>query len=171
MLGKIKIISPIYGQKLSVARKVVNTENMSAGDRGKLESALLLSTEVAGDGDGFWLLGKTCVVIAGAVVETRGETGTSIVGEVEGSTVDLIQLADVTLLVVKDSDIGALAPNPVPKKLGICLVGQEYQVMTYFILIKVKDSIHILEKYVSNQPPIWSKGVFSDDVARAQITS
>lgn len=159
VLGKIKI------------RKVVNTENMSAGDRGKVKSALLLSTEFAGDVDGVWLVDKTCVVIAGAVVKTRGETGTSIVGEVEGSTVDLILLADVTSLVVKDGDIGALTPNPVPNELGICLTGQECQVLTYFILIKVKDSIHILEKYVSNKPPILSKGVFSDDVARAQITS
>lgn len=159
------------GKNLSVARKVVRTENMSAGDRGKLKSALLLCTEVAGDGDGVWLVDKTCVVIAGAVVETRGETGMSIVGEIEGSTVDLMLLVDVTLLVVKDGDIGALTPKPVSKELRICLVGQECQVMTYFILIKVKDSIHILEKYVSNQPPIWSKGVFSDDVARAQIIS
>lgn len=156
------------GKNLSVARKVAKTENMSAGDRGKLKSALLLCTEVAGDGDGVGLVDKTCVVIAGAVVETREETGMS---EIEGSTVDLMLLVDVTLLVVKDGDIGALTPNPVSKELGICLVGQECQVMTYFILIKVKDSIHILEKYVSNQPPIWSKGVFSDDVARAQIIS
>lgn len=159
VLGKIEI------------RKVVNTENMSAGDRGKLKSAMLLSTEVAGDGDGDWLVDKTCVVVAGAVVETRRGTGTITVGEVEGSTVDLILLVAVTLLVVKDGDIGALTPNPIPKALGICLIEQEYQVMTYFIMIKVKDSIHILEKYVSKQPPIWSKGVFPDYVARAQITS
>lgn len=157
VLGKIKI------------RKVVNTENMSAGDWGKLKSALLLSTEVAGDGDGVWLVDKTCVVIAGAVVETRGETGTIIVGKDEGSNVDLILLVDVTLLVVKDGDIGSLTPNPIPKELGIYLLGQEYQVTTYLILIKVKDSIHIFEKYVSNQPPVWSKGVLPDDVARAKI--
>lgn len=159
MLGKIKI------------RKVVSTKDMSAGDRGKVKSALLLSREVAGDGCGFWLVDKTCVVFAGAVVETRGETGKIIVGEVEGSTVDLILLVDVNLLVVEEGDIRALTPNPVPKELGICLIGQEYQVMTDLILIKVKDSIHILKKYVSNQPPIWSKGVFSDDVAIAHITS
>lgn len=159
VLGKIKI------------RKVVNIKNMSAGDRGKVKSALLLSREVAGVGCGFSLVDKSCVVFARAVVETRGETGTIIVGEVEGSTVDLILLVDVTLLVVEDGDIGALTPNPVPKELGTCLVVQEYQVMTDLILIKVKDSIHILEKYVSNQPPIWSKGVFSDDVALAHITS
>lgn len=170
MLDATKINSPIYGENLSVARKVVNTENVSASDRTKLKSALLLSTEVAGDGDGFWLVDKTRVVIAGAAVETRRETGMSIVGEVEGSTVDLIPLVNVTLLVVKDDDIETLTPKPVRNKLGVCLEGQEYQVMTYFILIKVKDRIHILEKYVSNQPPIWSKGVFSDDVARAQIT-
>lgn len=155
MLGKIKI------------RKVVIIKDMSAGDRGKVKSALLLSREVAGDGCGFSLVDKSCVVFARAVVETRGETGTIIVGEVEGSTVDLILLVDVTLLVVEDG----LDANPVPKELGICLVGQEYQVMTDLILIKVKDSINILEKYVSNQPPIWSKGVFSDDVALAHITS
>lgn len=158
MLGKIEI------------RKVVNTENMSAGDRGKLKYAMLLSTEVAGDGDGVWLVDKTCVVVAGAVVETRRGTGTIIVGDVEGSTVDLILVVPVTLLIFKDGDI-ALTPNPIPKTLGICLIEQEYQVMTYFIMIKVKDSIHILKKYVSKQPPIWSKGVFPDDVARAQITS
>lgn len=38
------------GKNLSVARKVGITENMSTG---KLESALLLCTEVAGDGDEF----------------------------------------------------------------------------------------------------------------------
>lgn len=86
---------------------------MSAGGRGKLKSALLLSTQVAGDGDGVWLVDKTCVLVAGAVVETRGETGTIIVGKVEGSTVDLILLVDVTLLIVKDGDIGALTPNPI----------------------------------------------------------
>lgn len=53
VLGATKIKSPANGQNLSVTRKVVNIENMSASDRGKLKSALLLSTEVAGDGDGF----------------------------------------------------------------------------------------------------------------------
>lgn len=159
MLGKIKL------------GNVVSTKDMSAGDGGKVKFALLLSREVAGDGCGFWLVDKTCVFFAGAVVETRGETGKIIVGEVEGSMVDLILLVDANLLVVEEGDIVALTPNPVPKELGICLIGQEYQVMTDLILIKVKDSIHILKKYVSNQPPIWSKGVFSDDVALAHITS
>lgn len=114
MLGKIKII------------KVVNTKDLNACDRGKVKSALLLSREVAGDGCGFSLVDKTCVDFAGAVVETRGETGTIIVGEVEGLMVDLILLVDVALLVVEDGDIGAFTPNPVPKELGICLLGQEY---------------------------------------------
>lgn len=54
---------------------------------------------------------KTRVVIA--FVETRGETGMSIVGGVEGSTVELILLVDVPLLVVKDGDIETLTPNPI----------------------------------------------------------
>lgn len=145
---------------------------MNANDLGKLESALLLSAEVTGDGYVFWFVDGTRVVIAGAIVETRrGETGTRIVGEGEASMVDLTMPVDMALLVIKDCGVGTLTPNPVRSKLEICLARQEDQIMTYFILIKVKDSIHILEKYVSNQPAIWSKGVFSDDLTRAQSPS
>lgn len=144
---------------------------MNANHLGKLGFALLISAEVTGDGYVFWFVDGAPVVIAGAVVETgRGETGMSIVGEGEAS-MDLTLLVDMALLVIKDCGVGTLTPNPVRCKLEICLVGQEDQIMTYFILIKVKDSIHILEKYVSNQPAIWSKGVFSDDLARAQSPS
>lgn len=145
---------------------------MNANDLGKMKSALLLSAEVTGDEYVFWFVDGSRVVFAGAVVETgSGETGMSIVGEGEASMVDLKMLVDMSLLMVKDCGVGTLTPNPVRSELEVCLAGQEDQIMTYFVLIKVKDSIHILEKYVSNQPAIWSKGVFSDDLTCAQSPS
>lgn len=62
-------------------------------------------------------------VIAGAVVETgSGETRMCIVGEGEGSIVDLTLLVDMALLVVKDGNVETLTPNPVRNKLEIFLV-------------------------------------------------
>lgn len=135
-------------RKICVTRRVVNAENMSVRELGKLESAQLLSAEVVGGGYVFWFVDGTRIAIAGAVVKTgRGETEMSIVGEEE--IVDVTLLVDMVLLVVKDGDVETLIPNPVRNKLGICLVAQEEQVMTYFILIKSK----IVYTFLRNTSP------------------